>query len=71
MGVVAILMTDVEPAVRLNAALEAQGITTVTISPMDDVRGDLRRVRPAVLVLTGALLDNAKCRDIEHREASG
>ena len=59
MGVVAILMTDVEPAVRLNAALEAQGLTTVTISPMDDVRGDLRRVRPTVLVLTGALLDHA------------
>lgn len=58
-GIVAILMTDVEPAVRLNAALEAHGITTVTISPMDDVRGDLRRARPTVLVLTGALLDNA------------
>ncbi len=58
-GVVAILMTDVEPAVRLNAALEAQGVHTVTISPMDDVRGDLRRVRPTVLVLTGALLDGA------------
>ena len=57
--VVAILLTDVEPAVRLNAALEALGMATVTISPMDDVRGDLRRVRPAVLVLTGALLDTA------------
>ncbi|MFN9203492.1 MAG: hypothetical protein ACK6DP_10535, partial [Gemmatimonas sp.] len=59
LGVVAILMTDVEPAVRLNAALEAHGIPTVTMSPMDDVRGDLRRARPAVLVLTGALLDAA------------
>ncbi len=58
-GVVAILMTDVEPAVRLNAALEALGITTVMISPMDDVRGDLRRSRPDVIVLTGALLDAA------------
>jgi DNA-binding NtrC family response regulator len=57
--VVAILMTDVEPAVRLNAALEALGMATVTISPMDDVRGDLRRARPTVLVLTGALLDTA------------
>jgi len=54
---VAILMTDVEPAVRLNAALEAHGVRTVTISPMDDVRGMLRRARPVVLVLTGALLD--------------
>lgn len=58
-SVVAILMTDVEPAVRLNASLEASGITTVTISPMDDVRGDLRRARPDVVVLTGALLDAA------------
>lgn len=56
-GVVAILMTDVEPAVRLNAALEALGLTTVTISPMDDVRGDLRRAEPDLVVLTGALLD--------------
>ena len=56
-GVVAIFMTDVEPAVRLNAALEAEGVSTVMISPMDDVRGELRRVRPEVLVLTGALLD--------------
>jgi len=55
---VAILMTDVEPAVRLNAALEQAGFDTVTISPMDDVRGALRRSRPAVLVLTGALLDS-------------
>jgi len=65
-GVVAILMTDVEPAVRLNAALEAQGVHTVTISPMDDVRGDLRRVRPAVLVLTGALLDSANVALVRH-----
>jgi len=54
---VAILMTDVEPAVRLNAALEQAGFETVTISPMDDVRGSLRRAPPAALVLTGALLD--------------
>lgn len=58
-GVVAILMTDIEPAVRLNAALEALGIETVTVSPMDDVRGDLRRAHPDMLVLTGALLDGA------------
>jgi DNA-binding NtrC family response regulator len=56
-GVVAILMTDVEPAVRLNAALEGAGVSTVMLSPMDDVRGDLRRAAPDVLVLTGALLD--------------
>jgi DNA-binding NtrC family response regulator len=49
----------VEPAVRLNAALESAGVSTVVISPMDDVRGDLRRAAPDVLVLTGALLDPA------------
>ena len=65
-GVVAILMTDVEPAVRLNAALEAQGVETVTVSPMDDVRGDLRRARPTVLVLTGALLDPANTALVRH-----
>ncbi len=59
LGVVAILMSDVEPAVRLNAALELIGYETVTISPMDDVRGDLRRAAPDMLVLTGALLDSA------------
>ena len=50
-------MTDVEPAVRLNAALEQEGFDTITISPMDDVRGALRRSPPSVVVLTGALLD--------------
>lgn len=58
-SVVAILLSDVEPAVRINAALEALGIETVVISPMDDVRGDLRRASPHLLVLTGALLDPA------------
>ncbi len=57
LGSVAVLLTDVEPAVRLNAALEARGITVTMISPLDDVRGTLRRTRPAVVVLTGALLD--------------
>ena len=56
-SVVAILMSDVEPAVRLNAALEALGYHVVTISPMDDVRGHLKRAAPDLLVLTGALLD--------------
>lgn len=57
--VVAILMTDVEPAVHLNAALESAGVKTVMISPMDDVRGMIRRARPGAVFLTGALLDNA------------
>ena len=54
---VMLLLTDVEPAVRLNALLEAAGVTTVLASPLDDVRGVLARERPDVLVLTGAITE--------------
>ncbi len=57
LGQVAILLSDVEPGVRLNAALEARGIPTETYSPLDDVRGGVRRHPPAIVVLTGGLLD--------------
>jgi DNA-binding NtrC family response regulator len=59
LGGVAVLLTDVEPAVRLNAVLEARGLEVTLISPLDDVRGMLRRARAGVVVLTGALLDGA------------
>ena len=52
-----ITLTDVEPAVRLNALLEAAGVQTVLASPLDDVRGLLARERPDLLVLTGSLTD--------------
>ncbi|MGV3708766.1 MAG: sigma 54-interacting transcriptional regulator [Gemmatimonas sp.] len=68
---VAILMTDVEPAVRLNAALEKAGFETVTISPMDDVRGMLRRTSPDVLVLTGALLDPTNLSLVRQQQWEG
>ncbi len=54
---VVLTLTDVEPTVRLNAALEQSGVETHLVSPLDDVRGVLRRVRPDVFVITGALLD--------------
>jgi DNA-binding NtrC family response regulator len=56
---VLITLTDVEPAVRLNALLEQQGGGTVTevVSPLDDMRAALRRLDPDVVVLTGALMD--------------
>jgi DNA-binding NtrC family response regulator len=50
-------LTDVEPAVRLNAALEAEGADTALVSPMDDVRGAIKREKPDVIVVTGNLLD--------------
>jgi DNA-binding NtrC family response regulator len=52
-----ITLTDVECAVRLNASLEQAGIETVMVSPLDDIRREIRRAKPDVLVLTGAIAD--------------
>src|SRR5688500_8983870 len=56
---VLLTLTDVEPAVRLNALLEKAGVETVLVSPLDDVPGMIRRARPDVIVLTGGLLDTS------------
>ncbi|MHB1225338.1 MAG: sigma 54-interacting transcriptional regulator [Gemmatimonadaceae bacterium] len=55
---VLLTLTDVEPAVRLNAMLEEAGVETEVASPLDDIRGALARVRPDLLVLTGGLVDS-------------
>ena len=54
---VLITLADVEPAVRLNALLEADGVRTAMVSPLDDLPSELRRARPDVIVFTGNLLD--------------
>jgi DNA-binding NtrC family response regulator len=54
---VLITLTDVEPAVRLNALLEAAGTQTAVVSPLDDLRGEIKRFNPDLIVLTGALGD--------------
>ncbi len=54
---VLITMADLEPAVRVNAALQAEGIGTVLVPPVDDVRSAIRREHPDVVVFTGGLLD--------------
>jgi DNA-binding NtrC family response regulator len=59
---VLITLHDVEPAVRLNAQLEREGvggggIKTEMVSPLDDMRGTIKRVRPDVIVFTGDLSD--------------
>jgi DNA-binding NtrC family response regulator len=56
---VLITLTDVEPAIRLNALLEGHGVPTTVVSPLDDVPGVLRRTKPDVIVITGALMDAA------------
>jgi DNA-binding NtrC family response regulator len=54
---VLITLTDVEPAVRLNAVLEAEGTQTSVVSPLDDLRGEIKRFKPDLIVLTGSLAD--------------
>jgi DNA-binding NtrC family response regulator len=54
---VLITLHDIEPAVRLNAQLEKEGLKTELVSPIDDVRGTIKRVRPEVIVFTGELTD--------------
>jgi DNA-binding NtrC family response regulator len=54
---VLITLHDIEPAVRLNAELEKDGVRTEMVSPLDDIRGTLKRVKPEVIVVTGELTD--------------
>ena len=56
---VLITLADVEPAVRLNAMLEAAGVETALVSPMDDVPAAIEREQPDVIVLTSGLTDVA------------
>ncbi|HEV8446360.1 MAG TPA: sigma-54 dependent transcriptional regulator [Gemmatimonadaceae bacterium] len=50
-------LQDVEPAVRINAVLEREGVETALVSPLDDIRSTIRRQKPDVLVFTGDLTD--------------
>ena len=50
-----ITMDDLETAVRSNAALEAAGFSTGMVSSHDDAPGALRRERPELVILTGAV----------------
>ena len=40
---VLLTLQDVEPAVRLNALLESEGVETAVVSPLDDMRATIRR----------------------------
>src|SRR5258706_14571978 len=56
---VVITLNDVEPAVRLNALLERDGVRTAVVSPLDDIRGVLKKERPDAIVFTGDLNEPA------------
>ena len=54
---VLITLHDVEPAVRLGAELERLGLKTEMVSPLDDMPGTVKRVKPDLIVVTGDLSD--------------
>jgi DNA-binding NtrC family response regulator len=54
---VLLTLQDVEPAVRINAVLEREGIDTALVSPLDDIRSALRREKPDIIVFSGELLE--------------
>jgi DNA-binding NtrC family response regulator len=54
---VLITLHDVEPAIRLNAELEREGLKTEMVSPLDDMRGVITRAKPDAIVVTGELTD--------------
>jgi DNA-binding NtrC family response regulator len=54
---VLLTLNDVEPAVRLNAALEAEGVDTAVVSPLDDMRSTLSREKPDAIVFSGELTE--------------
>jgi DNA-binding NtrC family response regulator len=64
---VLITLSDVECAVRLNAALEQGGIETAMVSPVDDIRREIRRESPDVIVFTGAIADPANLQVVREQ----
>src|SRR3954462_9481156 len=54
-----ITLQDIEPAVRINALLEQEGIETDVVSPLDDIRGAIKREKPDLILFTGELTDPA------------
>ena len=56
---VLLTLQDVEPAVRINALLEGEGVDTALVSPLDDIRGALKREKPDIIVFTADLADPA------------
>ena len=68
---VIITLHDVEPAVRLNAELEREGVRTEIVSPLDDIRGAIRRVKPELLVITGDLADRLNLSIVQEQLWAG
>ena len=44
---------------RLNARLEGDGVETALVTPLDDIRAEIKRAKPDLIVFTGDLADPA------------
>jgi DNA-binding NtrC family response regulator len=62
-----ITLTDVECAVRLNAVLEQSGVETAMVSPIDDMRREIKRFSPEVIVFTGAIADQSNLQIVREQ----
>jgi DNA-binding NtrC family response regulator len=68
---VLLTLNDVEPAVRLNAGLEAEGVETAVVSPLDDMRSTLRREKPDAIVFSGDLTEPATVALVKELQWNG
>jgi DNA-binding NtrC family response regulator len=59
---VAITLTDLEPAARLNGLLTRAGIETVLVPPVDDLPSVIAREKPDLVLMSGGLLDPGNVR---------
>jgi len=64
-------LQDVEPAVRLNAILEKDGVETAVVSPLDDMRAAIKREKPDLIVFSGDLADPASVAIVKEQLWSG
>jgi DNA-binding NtrC family response regulator len=68
---VLLTLQDVEPAVRINALLEREGVDTALVSPLDDIRGALKREKPDIIVFTADLADPSNVAIIKEQLWNG
>ncbi len=59
---VAITLTDLEPAARLNGVLTKAGIETVLVPPVDDLPSVIAREKPDLIIMSGGLVDPTNVR---------
>jgi DNA-binding NtrC family response regulator len=59
---IAITLTDLEPAARLNGLLTKAGFETVLVPPVDDLPSVIAREKPDLILMSGGLLDPPNVR---------